>query len=724
MTDSASLAAATKGKKRDTQRVSFAPSIDTSDRRLASPSEREPLLTKSPTTIGAQVDAEEEDPDEADEAQDTVGSLPSRLYRKTKKGLMAAVTTPTKGKSPLKEHFCTVFLRWWQWLLFLAQLFLCKAMASGDHPTVPYPRPPVQTSSDTEPTYTSKATSTTSYEEPLPSPTEPGMPFPTPPFPSGLPRNPAYLAKGKHGGVATENEICSEIGIDILKAGGSAVDSAIASTLCSIGGGGWMTIRVPPSSAKHAKSSAWTIDFRETVPAAGNITMFGKDPEKMYFGGLSAGVPGELKGMAEAHNRWGRLPWKDLVMPSAELAKGWIVPKELDRRLHWMGVFMPDIPDWAAVFAPNGTLLEEGDMVHRTAYAETLTAIANEGISAFYSRHSPIAQALVAKVQKEGGIMTLDDLEEYEVRVERALEGTYHGRKVYTTSAPTSGPALLHMLNLLEPYDLGRKEDAALNLHRIVEAMKFGFAARTRIGDPQTKADIQRMSDIHTKEYADRIFPKMTDDTTHPPEYYEAEYATPPDHGTTHISVIDKDGMAVSLTSTVNFIFGSRVMDPVTGIILNDELADFSLQGIPNAFGLWPSPYNFPAAGKRPLSSIVPTILEHPSGEVYMCLGGSGGSRIYGSVLQVILNHIHMGMDISQAVEEPRIHDQLYPLTTSAESTLWEGGLEGLRQRGHNVTTFDINQGVAEVQAVVIEEGDHRVTAASDSRKNGIAKAY
>ncbi|KAG8997197.1 hypothetical protein FRB94_011144 [Tulasnella sp. JGI-2019a] len=744
MTDPSSPGAASKGKKRDSQRVSFAPSINTHVTRGSS-SEREPLLTKSPTAIG-QADEEQEE-DEANEAQDTVGSLPSRLYRKTKKGLMVGGGKIRKaGAFPIytgngddahEGEITTQRALLYCVLALVAVAALLGAVvlvqSDGDHPTGPYPRPPVQTSSSVLYTKTSRPSSTTSDQEPIPSTTEPSIPFPLPPFPSGLPRNPAYLAKGKHGGVATENDKCSDIGIDMLKAGGSAVDAAIASTLCigtlnmfssGIGGGGFMTVRVPPSTAKHAKSSVWAIDFRETVPAAGNITMFNKDMMKMLFGGLSAGVPGELKGLAEAHKRWGRLPWKTLVLPSAKLASGWIVQKELDRRLHWMGLFMPDLPDWASVFAPNGTLLVEGDMVRRTTYAETLHTIANEGISAFYSRHSPIAQAFIAKVQKEGGIMTLDDLEDYEVRVTRALEGTYRGRKVYTTHAPTSGPVLLHMLNLLENYDLGRKEDLEVNLHRIVEAMKFGFAARTRIGDPVTKADAQRMSDIHTKQYAETILPKMTDDITHPPEYYNPEFATPTDHGTTHISVIDKDGMAVSLTSTVNLIFGSRVMDPVTGIIVNDELADFSMPDAANAFGLWPSPYNFPAAGKRPLSSIAPTIIEHPSGKVYMSLGGSGGSRIYGSVLQVILNHMDMGMDISEAVEDPRVHDQLYPLTTSVETTFREEGLQGLRDRGHNVSTFDINMGVAEVQAVVVEEHNGRVSAASDSRKHGIAKAY
>ncbi|KAG8888122.1 hypothetical protein FRB99_004156, partial [Tulasnella sp. 403] len=323
--------------------------------------------------------------------------------------------------------------------------------------------------------------------------------------------------------------------------------------------------------------------------------------------------------------------------------------KELERRLTWLGGFMLTVPEWSAVFAPNGTLLKEGDIVRRPTYAQTLRTIAEQGVDAFYSSSSPIAQAIIKKVQQEGGIMTLEDLEQYTIRVEPALEGTYRGKKVYTTGAPSSGPALLHMLHLLEGFDLAKRGDAELSLHRVVEVLKFGFAARTRIGDPNTKEDVKRMADIPSRKLAQEIFPRITD-TTHPPEYYDPIFGTPEDHGTTHVSTIDKDGMAVSLTSTVNLIWGSTMMDPVTGILMNDEES-----------------HNLPDAGRRPLSSIAPTILEHESGEVFLTLGASGGSRILGAILQVIIHHLDLGMDISAAVEQPRVHDQLFPMETSIE---------------------------------------------------------
>ncbi|KAG8959826.1 hypothetical protein FRC00_001207 [Tulasnella sp. 408] len=722
-----------KGK----QRVSFAPDPAPP---LPSSSERAPLLGNH--------EHDDADGEYDEEAQDQVGNLPfpSRLHRKLKKGLLVGGSKVKKagkaawphsyrsgedhGENDITTQKALLYsiLSLIVLAVVLGGVVLVQSNDNRNHGTGPYPRPPHQS-----PTHTTEI-------PPEPTSTV-RLPFPTYPFPSGLPRNPAYLAKGKKGGVATENKRCSDMGIKVLKAGGSAVDAAIASTLCigtmnmfsaGIGGGGFMTVRIPPSSPKVNVSEVWSIDFRETVPAAGNSSMFGQDGMRALIGGLSVGVPGELKGLHEIHQRWGRLPWKDLVMPSAELAKGWKVGKELDRRLKWMGGFMLNSTDWTDVFAPNGTLLQEGDLIRRTNFSRALTTIAEKGaIDGFYSRDSWVAKAIIEKTQREGGILTFDDLEKYEVKIERALEGTYRGKKVYTTGAPTSGPALLHMLNLLERYDLTSKAQASVNVHRLVETMKFGFAARTKIGDPKTADDIKRIAELHTKEYADAIFPRITDatnishfqDTTHDPLYYRPVFDTPPDHGTTHITVIDQDGMAVSLTSTVNLVFGSQVLDPITGIIMNDELGDFSLPGTPNAFGLYPSPYNYPEAGKRPLSSIAPTIVEYETGDVQLALGGSGGSRIYGSVLQVILNHLDGGMDISKAVEEPRVHNQLFPLETSVESTYKTWGIESLKERGHNVTTFDINMGVAEVQAVAIDmQGG--VTAASDSRKNGIAAAY
>jgi len=351
--------------------------------------------------------------------------------------------------------------------------------------------------------------------------------------------------------------------------------------------------------------------------------------------------------------------------------------------------------------------------------SRTLGLIAEQGADAFYQ--GEVADAIISKIRTEGGIMTHEDLVKYKVNVSRALEGTYRDLKVYTSHAPTSGPVLLHMLNLLEKYDLPAEGRAEVNVHRLVEAMKFGFAARTRICDPAFNNDPGRIDEIPLKSFGALISQNMTDDYTHPAAYYQPMFDVPEDHGTSHTSIVDPSGMAVAVTSTVNLIFGSQVMDPVTGILFNDEMDDFSTPGVPNAFGLWPSPYNYPEAHKRPLSSTAPTIIEHSDGSFYVALGGSGGSRIFPAIFQVILN-LDWGLDISSAIEYGRLHHQLYPEWIDADGTYPHELLLSLRTRGHRLHVMDINSVGSVVNAVLRRNG--MVYAASDSRKNGIAAGY
>ncbi|KZV95135.1 gamma-glutamyltranspeptidase [Exidia glandulosa HHB12029] len=480
-----------------------------------------------------------------------------------------------------------------------------------------------------------------------------------------------------------------------------------------IGGGGFMTVRIPGDGV-------YSIDFRETAPDAANKTMFGKDPLSSLFGGLSVGVPGELRGLQEMHNRWGKLPWKTVVTPVAHLAKGWFIGPELARRLVLFKEFMESDPDWIPTFAPKGTILKQGEWISRANLSRTLYTIAEQGADAFYS--GAIAESLVAKIRETGGVMTLEDFANYRVHVDKAMEGSYRGKKIFTTKAPTSGAVLIHILNLLEKYNLPEEGLTPLNLHRVVEALKFGFAARTRLGDPAFIDDHALIREIPTKEYAEHIAPNITDDTTHTFEYYKPVFDVPEDHGTMHLSVVDKDHMAVSVTSTVNLVFGSRVLDTNTGVILNDELDDFSRPGIPNYFGLWPSPYNYPEARKRPLSSTCPTIIENADGSLYAVLGGSGGSRIFPSVAQVIVG-LDVGRTISEAVEGPRAHDQLFPAVLDLDSTFPAEHVAALQERRHNVSVTNINGIKAVVQGIMVDE-DGVIWAAADSRKNGIAAGY
>ncbi|KAF9557397.1 hypothetical protein EC968_007680 [Mortierella alpina] len=532
------------------------------------------------------------------------------------------------------------------------------------------------------------------------------------------------LIRAQHGAVATEEIHCSEIGVQVLKDGGNAVDAAIASCLCigtvnmfsaGIGGGGFMTIRLPNGTVE-------VIDFRETAPAGASPTMFKEHPILAQTGGLSVGVPGEIRGLELAHNRYGKLPWKRLFAPSVKMAReGWAIGPELAKRLQIYKVLMESEPDWSAVFAPNGTVLREGQWIKREALANTLETIGLEGAEAFYT--GPIAQNMVNHIQTNGGILTMDDMKGYKPLIKEPMVGYYQGRKIYTTPAPTSGPILISLLNILERYDLGReKANANVEAHRLVEAMKFGYAQRTELGDPDYTDLNAKIQSIMSKDTAGFIRANISDAQTFPVEYYNPHWGPIENHGTTHMSTVDQNDMAVALTSTVNLVFGSKLLDPKTGIILNDEMDDFSIPGTPNAFGLQPSPYNYPNPGKRPLSSCVPTIVER-DGKFELALGGSGGSRILTSVLQTMLNIYNHDYNVMEAVEAPRVHHQLMPNIVDIESGYASSEVKFLSTRGHNVTVSDILLAKAEVQAVM-REVDGLIYAASDSRKHGVAAGY
>ncbi|KAF9212163.1 hypothetical protein BGZ59_007145 [Podila verticillata] len=542
--------------------------------------------------------------------------------------------------------------------------------------------------------------------------------------PPVIERTAPILIKAKHGAVAAEEIHCSEIGVQVLVDGGNAVDAAIASCLCigtvnsfsaGIGGGGFMAIRLPNATVE-------IIDFRETAPAGSSEDMFKKDPILAQTGGLSVAVPGEIRGLELAHKRHGKLPWERLFAPAIKMAReGWAVGPELARRLQIAKQLVETQPDWSHVFAPEGEALREGQWIKREALADTLESIAKNGAKAFYE--GPIAQSMVDHVQTHGGILTMKDMKNYKALIKEPSVGFYQGRKVYTSPAPTSGPTLISILNILERYNLGKfAQDANLDTHRLVEAMKFGFAQRTELGDPDFTDLDAKIHNMMSKDTAAAIRANISDEKTFPVAYYNPHWGPIDNHGTTHLSSVDNDDMAVSLTSTVNLLFGSKLLDPKTGVILNDEMDDFSIPGRANAFGLQPSPYNYPEPGKRPLSSCVPTIVEK-DGKFEMSLGGSGGSRILTAVLLTMLRVYNYDLNIMEAIENPRVHHQLMPNVADVETGYSASEMEFLTSRGHNVTMFDIRLAKAEIQGVM-RESDGYVYAASDTRKHGVAAGY
>ncbi|CAO3612510.1 unnamed protein product [Cunninghamella echinulata] len=466
------------------------------------------------------------------------------------------------------------------------------------------------------------------------------------------------------------------------------------------------------------------IDFRETAPDLAHQDMFVKNPILSSIGGLSIAVPGEIRGLELAYQRHGKLSWKELFDPAIHIARyGFKTTALLEKRLEMGKDWIMNNQAFKKVYAPNGTLAKEGDLILRPTLADTLEVIATQGADSFYK--GDIAKQLVKTIQENGGIITLDDLENYKAVIRPTINTYYHGRKITTTTSPTSGPISLSIFNLLERFQLSKQgdQDNFLNIHRLIESFKFGYAFRTEMADPDFMSNQERMDELISKDWASTVRRNISDDQTFDPLYYQPKYDHIEAHGTMHLSVIDENDGAVALTSSVNHLFGSQVMDEVTGVIFNDQMDDFSIPNTPNLFGLYPSKDNYPEPGKRPLSSITPIIVER-DGLLELAIGGSGGSMILTSVVNVILNVLDHGMDLYQAIDAPRLHHQLLPNLLILEEDQNVQLATYLKDRGHEL--FQLPPEIRRISAVqaVQRFANSTLGAVSDPRKLGLAAAY
>ncbi|OTA98102.1 hypothetical protein M426DRAFT_17762 [Hypoxylon sp. CI-4A] len=507
----------------------------------------------------------------------------------------------------------------------------------------------------------------------------------------------------KLGAVASENANCSKIGTDILQAGGNAADALVGTVFCvgvvgmyhsGIGGGGFMLVRGSDGNYTY-------IDFRETAPAAAYEDMYTNNTDLSLYGGLASGVPGELRGLEYLHTHYGQLPWADVVTPAVKLAReGFEVTEELASNLESVtpnSNFLTDDPAWAIDFAPNGCLVKQGEIMTRKRYADTLETIAKEGPDAFYT--GAIANATIAALSKSNGTMTLDDLRNYTVAIRQPAEIEYRGYKLTSVSAPASGTVALSALKIVEGYE-GFGDPAAVNLttHRLDEAIKFAYGQRSKLGDPFF---VDGLDDYQNSMLSDatvaEVRSKISDFTTQNVSWYDPEGLESLDTpGTSHIVAAHHTGLAISITTTINLIFGSQLIVPETGVIMNDEMNDFSIPGSSNAFGYVPSPENFVRPGKRPLSSISGTIVEDVDGKLYFVIGAAGGSRIITATIQNIHHVLDQNLTTAEALASPRLHDQLSPPQVSFEYAYDNSTVAYMKSLGYNVTWVAPGQSTAQ----------------------------
>ncbi|EGX94202.1 Gamma-glutamyltranspeptidase [Cordyceps militaris CM01] len=518
---------------------------------------------------------------------------------------------------------------------------------------------------------------------------------------------------GIRGAVACEASECSAIGRDILAAGGNAVDAIVGTTFCvgvvgmyhsGIGGGGFALVR-------DAKGNYEAVDFRETAPAAAYEDMYGEDERLSIAGGLAVGVPGEVLGLEYIHQKYGVLEWRDIMQGAIRVARnGFRVSDDMVDKMNATikngKTYLLDDPIFAAEFAPKGRLLRKGEVMTRKNLASTLERIANEGSKAFY--YGEIAENLASFVQSRNGTLTVADLASYTITDRPVQAVRYRGLDVHGMSSPASGAVALQMLRVLERFPAsGWRDDRNVTVHRLAEAQRFAFAYRANLGDPEFVEERDVLAyerDFLSDATVDRIYQGIRDDKTrHPREYFPREEdvaALPESHGTSHISAADGSGMAVSLTTTINIYFGAQIMEPKSGIILNDEMNDFSIPGISNEFGFAPSRANYIQPRKRPLSSMTPLIATHPNGTLYAVIGAAGGSRITTATAQCLWHVVEHGMTLREALRVGRVHDQLVPNRLTLETLFpdLEGTEQAMRARGHDV--FVVKPGQSAVQAI------------------------
>ncbi|XP_061163773.1 glutathione hydrolase 1 proenzyme-like [Saccostrea echinata] len=550
---------------------------------------------------------------------------------------------------------------------------------------------------------------------------------------SDFPSSGTKLGKFKKAAIASDSKVCSDIGKEILLNNGSSVDAAIAILLCygvvnpvssGIGGGFFMTVY------DSKRGNASVINARESAPLSSFETMYEDLRNSSEYGGPSIAVPGEVMGYMEAWKRWGKLPWKDLFEKSIDLAKnGFQISKHLAEKMEPKEhILRLDKDTWKHYSDPKtGKMLKEGDLIKFPKLAETYRNLAENGGQAFYNvTEGSLGYDILQDLKEKKSNISENDLRNYKAKFEEPLKVTMRdGSVLYSPKPPASGAVLSFILNILDGYnmtakDLKSKESHLTAYHRMIEAFKFAYAQRSDLGDPAFVSNVTEVvKNLTSTEYADRIRKMIWDNTTHGTPYYGPVFDHKLKTSTAHLSVLGEDGIAVSVTTTVNLLFGSGITGKRTGILFNDEMDDFSSPNITNAFGIRPSPSNFIKPGKRPLSSMCPAVLADKTKKVKMVVGAAGGSRITTATAYVAAHVLWFGDNIKEAIDARRLHHQLIPQIVYHEPDFPKFYIDGLQDKHHNVTQDAIGSSI--VNGIVQDED--WIYANNDFRRPGGSSA-
>jgi gamma-glutamyltranspeptidase/glutathione hydrolase len=544
----------------------------------------------------------------------------------------------------------------------------------------------------------------------------------------------------RHAMVVSVHELASQAGIEMLRSGGNAIDAAVATGFAlavvhplagNLGGGGFLLLR-------NANGKTHFIDFREKAPAAASENMY-LDPrgnviqDSSLIGYKSVGVPGTVAGLIYAEKQYGKLSIEKVMAPAIKLAGDGFLLSYEDTEALKRDAHLAQFPESKRIFLRDGNYYQPGELLKQPELARTLERISKDP-DTFY--HGAMARELAAAIQKGGGLVTAEDLAAYEVKERGPIRGSYRGYDIISAPPPSSGgTALVEILNILEGFDLAKLGNrSADDIHLEAEAFRRAFYDRADfMGDPDfAKIPVAQLID---KKYAaawrdsiDLNHATLSQVLKRPPIFNELErearlrpIATNEPKNTTHYSVVDAEGNAVAVTTTLNDAFGSRVTVEGLGFLLNDEMDDFAAkQGVPNLFGLIQGPANSIAPGKRPLSAMAPTIVLK-DGKLFLVLGSPGGPTIITTVANIIIGVVDFSLDIQEAVNAPRFHHQWLPDQILVEDRLSPDTMNLLRSKGHKL---NIRHFWGDGECIMIDPKTGELLGASDGRNNGKAVGY